>query len=99
MFILALLSALSSGEMVQSGRAAGVDYSVSSCVLESIEITSSPTEFSYRSSTLLGQSQLRVSVSMGRLSVDGKDCGVVNLGDKLIISRNCHVTLNGRLVQ
>jgi hypothetical protein len=96
MFILALLSALGSAEMITSGQAAGVDYSVSSCVLESTEITASPTEFSYRLSTLLGQSQLRVSVSVGRLSVDGKDCGVVTAGDKFVISRNCHVTLNGR---
>jgi len=98
MFILALLSTIGSAEMITSGQTAVVDYSVSSCVLESTTITASPTEFSYRSSTLLGKSRLRVSVSRGRLSVDEKDCCAVAAGDKLIVSTDRHVTLNGRIV-
>ncbi len=99
MLILTLIFALGSAEMNTSGQAGGIDYSINASLFETTAITASPSEFSYRSSTLLGQSRLRVNVNTGRLSVDGKDCGAVTVGDKLNIAGNRHVTLNGREVR
>jgi hypothetical protein len=100
MLAIALISALLSAETTTTGQAFGVEYTMSSGLLQSSDFAISPTELSFASSTWLGlRPTLRVSINNGRLSVDGKDSGKVNQGDKLIVTSNGHVILSGRMVR
>jgi hypothetical protein len=104
MFALALAHALwfCSGASVQtetSGTAVGLNYSVANAFFENTSFEISPTTFSYSTSSWLGSSKFRVSVSKRRLSVNGKDCGPITAGDQLIVSIDHDVKVNGRQVR
>jgi hypothetical protein len=93
--VLLLGNILGSAELHTTGTAAGLNYSMTRHGILYVDICESTADELEISSWHMGHASMGLTVKKRRLSIDGNDCGSINVGDHLDIGPENEVMLNG----
>jgi hypothetical protein len=90
-----ILGILCSADIHTSGTAAGLNYSLTRHGILYVDVFENSTDELKFTSWHVGHAAIELTVEKGRLSIDAKDCGMINVGDQLDIGPENEITING----